>query len=340
MARKIKRKMIRKELRNIGCLARFFTSKVSLKRYSRIRKAQIRLFQGRNLSKKHLEYKEIYINEHLRICVYEPLKRSDNVVGLLWLHGGGYLNGMPELESEYFKQYILETNCIVFVPDYTKSLEKPYPQALYDAYDTLKYMRDNAISYGINLNQLFIGGVSAGGGLAAALSLYARDKGEIAIAFQMPLYPMLDDRMITDSSKSNDAPVWTSKANEFAWKRYLDKLYGSNDVPVYAAPSRATDYTRLPPTLTFVGGIDLFKDETLNYVDNLKKVGIPTKHTVFEGCFHGFEAAAPWKKISKEAFKFSLDGFVYATENYFKEQPKIKIERGNNYVLSLERNKI
>lgn len=326
MARKIKRKMIRKELKNIGWIARFFTSKVSLKRYKRLRRVQIRLFKGKNLSKKQLKFKEVYINENLRICIYEPMERIDNAVGFLWLHGGGYLNGMPELESEYFKQYILETNCIVFAPDYTKSLEKPYPQALLDAYETLKYMRDNANTYGINSSQLFVGGLSAGGGLTAALSLYVRDKSDIAIAFQMPLYPMLDDRMITESSIDNDAPIWTSKANKFAWKQYLNDKYNSDDVPIYAAPARATDYTGLPPTLTFVGGIDLFKDETLNYVNNLKNAGIPTKHTIFDGCFHGFEVAAPWKKVSKEAYKFSLDGFIFAKNNYFKEQPINKRE--------------
>ncbi|HHT96928.1 MAG TPA: alpha/beta hydrolase [Clostridiales bacterium] len=243
----------------------------------------------------------------------------DNAIGFLWFHGGGYLNGMPEAESKYFEKIILETNCIIFAPDYTKSLDKPYPQALHEAYDVLKYIKDNASKYNININQLFIGGLSAGGGLTAALSLYARDKGEVAIAFQMPLYPMLDDRMITESSKDNDGPIWNSKANRFAWKMLLGDL---EEAPIYAAPARAKDYSNLPPTLTFVGGIDLFRDETTNYINNLKQAGIYTNYKIFEGCFHGFEALAPWKKISKEAYQFMIDGVLYARDNFFKEQPK------------------
>lgn len=322
MAKKIKRRMMHKELKNIGVITRLFTKKVSLKKYERIQKTHHRLLKGKNLSRKTLKYNEIYLNDNLRVCIYEPMERVNNAVGFLWLHGGGYINGIPEAESKYFEKFILETGCIVFAPDYTKTLDKPFPHALEDAYETLKYMKDNALKYNINPSQLFIGGVSAGGGLTAALSLYARDKGEVSIAFQMPLYPMLDDRMITESSKDNDAPVWTSEANEFAWKRYLGSDYGTDNVSIYAAPSRAVDYSNLPPTLTFVGGIDLFRDETILYVDNLNKALVETRFKIYDGCFHGFETVAFWKKISKDAHKFMLDGFIYAKDNYFKEQPK------------------
>ena len=321
MAKNITRKMMHKELRNIGSIARLFTRKVSLKRYKSLQKAQITLFKGKNPSRDVMTDKEIYLND-LRVLVYEPVKKVENAIGLLWLHGGGYLNGLPEQESEYFKKYLLATGCVVFAPDYTLSLEKPYPQALNEAYATLKYMVENAEEYGINTDQIFIGGLSAGGGLAAGLSLYARDQGEINIAFQMPLYPMLDDRMITESSKDNDAPIWTSKANRFAWNRYLGDLAGTDDVPIYAAPARAIDYTNLPPTLTFVGGLDLFKDEIINYVEELMKAGIEVQFQVYHGAFHGFEVAAFWKNIAQSANDYTLEGFKYAAENYFKPQPK------------------
>ena len=318
MAKKITRKMMHKELKNIGSIARFFTRKVSLKRYRRLQRSQIKLFKGRNPSKDEINFYEIYLGD-LRVCVYEPITRTNNAIGLLWLHGGGYINGLPEQESEYFKKYILETGCIVFAPDYTKTLDKPYPKALNDAYITLLYMKDNANDYNINTAQLFVAGLSAGGGLAAALSLYARDKGEVNIAFQMPLYPMIDDRMITESSKDSDAPIWTSKANRLAWDMYLK---GLDEITPYAAPARATNYKDLPPTLSFVGGIDLFKDEVVNYIDNLRAAGIETKFKIFYGAFHGFEVAAFWKNISKEAHAYTLNGFKYAANNYYKKQTK------------------
>ena len=319
MAKKIKRKMIHKELRTIGSLVRFFTGKPSIKKFKRSRKLQARFFKGKNLVKKELKYSEIYIND-TRTVVYEPIEKRENSVGLLWLHGGGFLNGIPEAEVEYFKKFIFATNCIVFAPDYTKSYDAPYPKALHESYDVLKYMKDNVDKYNINASQIFVAGVSAGGGLTAALTLYARDKGEVNVAFQMPLYPMLDDRE-TESNKDNDAPMWNTKSNIIGWKSYLGDLYNTNDIPKYAAPAREVDYSNLPPTLTFIGGIDPFRDETVNYVNNLREANVETHFELYDGCFHAFEVVGFWKNIGKSAIKFSLDGFVYASKNYFKEQP-------------------
>ena len=164
-----------------------------------------------------------------------------------------------------------------------------------------------------------VGGESAGGGLTTALSLYARDKGEVNIAFQMPLYPMIDDRMITESARNNNAPVWNSNLNERAWKLYLGELYGK-DVPMYAAAARATDYKNLPPTVTFVGDLEPFRDETIEYVENLKKAGVPVKFEVYKGCYHGFDIACPDADISKKAIKFFIESFKYAVNNYFAAQ--------------------
>ncbi len=155
----------------------------------------------------------------------------------------------------------MPTGAVVVSPYYTLSVDKPYPAALDDCYVSLLWLKDNGERYGVRSDQIFIGGDSAGGGLTAALSLYARDKGEVNIAFQMPLYPMLDDRT-TVSSSDNMAPVWNEKSNENGWELYLGGLYGMADVPAYAAPARATDYSGLPPTCSFVGSVEPFLDET------------------------------------------------------------------------------
>jgi len=180
-------------------------------------------------------------------------------------------------------------------------------------------MKNHAEELGIRSDQLMVGGDSAGGGLTAALSLYARDKGEVKIAFQMPLYPMLDDRMTSDSAVENNAPVWNSKSNYNAWKLYLGERFGMPDVPVYAAPARAEDYRNLPPTATFVGALEPFRDETIEYVDHLRKAGVPVDFEVFEGCYHAFEQMCPKAEVSRKAMTFLLNAYEYAVMHHFTE---------------------
>ena len=161
-----------------------------------------------------------------------------------------------------------------------------------------------------------VGGVSAGGGLTAALCMYARDKGEVNVSYQMPLYPMLDDRE-TESSKNNTAPIWNTKKNRKAWKLYLGEL---EEAPVYAAPARQTDYTNLPPAYTFVGDIEPFKDETITFIDNLKKAGIDASIDVYKDWFHSYDTLFPFRKKSKIAIKNFEEKYCYAINSYFAGQ--------------------
>lgn len=274
---------------------------------------------GMNLAFK-VKYEEKYITREdgskLRLCVYSPKEKKTDVPGLLWIHGGGYALGAPEQDFSFIEAFVLASGCVVVAPDYINSPSAPYPAAFDDCYSSLLWLRDNGKEYGMRDNQIFVGGNSAGGGLCAAVTLAARDRGDVNIAFQMPLYPMLDDRMITPSSQNNDGPVWNTKNNEYAWKLYLGKDYGTDKVSKYAAPARETDYTNLPPTLTYIGNIEPFYDETLIYVDNLKKAGVDVKLKVFDGCFHAFDLFL-YRDVAKEAREFLIDGFMYAVENYF-----------------------
>ncbi len=206
-------------------------------------------------------------------------------------------------------------------PEYTHSTKAPYPAALEDCYAALLWLKQNAARLGVRPDQLMVGGVSAGGGLAAALAIYARDKGEVAIAFQLPLYPMLDDRMMTASARDNDAPMWNTRSNEAAWKLYLGDLYGSDNVPAYAAPARLTDAVGLPPAFTFVGGIEPFCDETVLYFQMLRASGVNAECTVFDGCFHAFNKIGPYTTPAKEAEAALREHFKYAAEHYFAPQP-------------------
>ena len=258
----------------------------------------------------------------IKLLILKPIanaKPKEKTPGILWIHGGGYFTGMPEMifisrALNLVKKY----GAVVVSPEYRLSKESKYPAALEDCYSALKYLKDHSEELGINSSQIMVGGESAGGGLTVALCMYARDKKEINIAYQMPLYPMIDDRD-TESSQDNHAPVWNTKRNHKAWKLYLGELW-KKDVPIYAAPARQTDYSNLPPAYTFVGDIEPFYCETLAYIENLKKAGIEAKVNVYSKCFHAFDMFFPYSKNGKKAIEEFEKQYLYATENYFSEQ--------------------
>ena len=257
----------------------------------------------------------------LRLLICRAAKGDTNLkkTGLLWIHGGGYAVGLPEQDFLFAGQFCEDGSCTAVLPDYRRSTEAPYPAALEDCYLALEWMRDHAEELGIDRNQIFVGGDSAGGGLTAALCLYARDRGDIPIAFQMPLYPMIDDRQITASSQNNDSPVWNTKSNEAAWKLYLAGL-DADAVPAYAAPSRAEDLSGLPPAFTYVGSIEPFYDETIDFCKRLEAAGVPVTFRVWPGCFHGFDIIAYPSKTAREARKYLLENFRSAQKQYFTDK--------------------
>lgn len=231
---------------------------------------------------------------------------------MIWFHGGGYAIGSPESSDRIAKIFMTVTPCIVVSPDYQLSVQAPYPAALKDAILALTWVEQNAKNLGIDPKRLFVGGESAGGGLSAALCLYARDHGPSPIAFQMPLYPMLDDRMQTPSATNNEAPVWNSDSNFNAWQLYLGDSFGQESVPYYAAPARATDLSGLPPLASFVGDLEPFYDEALNCYKALEATGQKVEYKVFKGCYHAFEQMSPKSQISHEAIDFMREAFSHA----------------------------
>lgn len=255
----------------------------------------------------------------VKLLIFRPVKARKTPArtpAVLWLHGGGYATGMAEMF--YFtraKALVKKFGAVVALPAYTLSWKAPYPAGLEDCYAALLYLRDHAARLGANPVRLMVGGESAGGGLTAALCMLARDRGEVKIAFQMPLYPMLDDRD-TESSRDNHAPVWNTKRNHAAWKMYLKGLKG--EPPPYAAPARQTDYSGLPPAYTYVGDIEPFYCETLAYIENLKKAGIDAHVDVYPGWFHAYDLYFPFTKTGKRAIQAFEEQFCKATEQQFE----------------------
>lgn len=253
-----------------------------------------------------------------KLLILQPKKMTGLTTGVLWLHGGGYATGMAEMALfTRARALVNKFGCVVIAPSYTLSWKKTYPAAAEDCYAALLYMKEHAAEFGIRSEQIMVGGESAGGGLTAAVCLMARDRGEVKIAFQMPLYPMIDDRD-TDSSTDNHAPVWNTRRNHAAWKMYLKGIKG--ETPAYAAPARADDLQGMPPCYTFVSEEEPFYCETLDYVERLKKAGIPAKVDVYKGGCHAFDMMRPWKKISKIAIASFEKEFQNAKEKYFAAQ--------------------
>ncbi len=251
------------------------------------------------------------------ICRSAKKDSGEPKTGLLWIHGGGYVCGLPEQEVGFMNNICSDGSTIAVLPDYRRSMQAPYPAALEDCHLALAWMQEHASELGINEHQFFIGGDSAGGGLTAALSLYERDEGHLPIAFQMPLYPMMDDRQITESSQNNDAPVWNTISNNLAWELYLGDLFGKKDVPSHAAAARERDLSGLPPTFTFVGSIEPFRDETISYVKGLEAAGVPVHFRLYEGCFHGFDIIAFTSRQAKEARAFQREIYAFAQKHYY-----------------------
>ena len=237
----------------------------------------------------------------MKARVLQPKESKVPVPGILWIHGGGYmLGGAYMVDMSCGKMLAERYGAVVVCPDYRLAGKAPYPAALEDCYAALRWMYENAEQLGIDRKRIIVGGESAGGGLTAALCLYARDKGEIPIAMQIPLYPMLDSED-TASSADNHGRVWNTRRNHWGWKHYLGDLYGTDDVSKYASAARETDYGGLPPCYTFVADGEPFYEETLTYVKNLQKAGVQANVDVYHGNVHAFDMLLPWKEDSKAA---------------------------------------
>ena len=176
---------------------------------------------------------------------------------------------------------------VVASVDYRLAPEHPYPAALDDCYAALEWL---VAQQEIDSRRIVVFGISAGGGLAAAVTLRCVDAGLVDLAGQVLQYPMLDDRTVLRSSSG--ALGWTPEDNRFGWRSYLATEPGADSIDAYAAPGRREDLTGLPPAWIGVGTADLFHDEDVDYAMRLKAAEVPTQLEVVRGAFHGFDVAA------------------------------------------------
>lgn len=208
---------------------------------------------------------------------------------MLWIHGGGYILGSPAQDDALSTTFARELGMTVVAPTYRLGPEHPFPAAMDDLYATLRWIHASAEAEGVRTDRIVVAGASAGGGLAAGLTLLARDRQEIPVAFQLLVYPMLDDRTVHRTIDGKHHRMWTAKSNRYGWTSYLGREPGGAGVPAYASPARAESLAGLPPTWIGVGTFDLFHDEDLEYARRLEAAGVPVELEVVPGVFHAFD---------------------------------------------------
>lgn len=300
---------------------RFLVSINSRKWGLKIMNGLVRLTKGQKVKEVINETHHVSSNHtkghKIRTRTFRPKGTSSEMLpAMIYFHGGGYMMGIPEMANVFYEDILKRRKVAIFSPDYRLSQKDPFPGGFNDCYDVLLWMRDNAKALKIDPNNIIIAGHSAGGGMAAAITLKVRDTGIIKPVFQMPIYPMLDHRMITASSKMQGSTMWDANINARAWGLYLRNIKGN--VPSYASPALNEDYKKFPPTISFAGDLEPFYDENVAYIEALKRASVPVKFRIFKGGYHGFEVGSPKAKISIEANEFQLDAFEEFYDKYVR----------------------
>jgi acetyl esterase/lipase len=230
----------------------------------------------------------------VKVRTFRPAGSADTLPALLYIHGGGMVIGSIETEDALTRSYCLEVGCAAVSVEYRLAPENPHPAPVEDCYAALVWMAENAARLGIDSDRIGVYGGSAGGGLAAGTALLARDRGGPRLAFQMLLYPMLDDRCETPSGREIETiGVFDGWANREGFQALLGERWGTEAVDAYAAPTRAADLAGLPPTWIDVGELDALRDEAIDYAWRLMQAGVATDLHVTPGCFHASEVFVP-----------------------------------------------
>jgi acetyl esterase/lipase len=230
----------------------------------------------------------------VRVRHYRPADQSGIVPCLYWIHGGGHVLGQIEQDDPMMDHIVETVGSAVVSVDWRRPPDHPFPAPMDDCYAGLSWTHRSAAELGVDPDRIAIGGASSGGGSAAGLALLARDRGEIPVCFQLLVYPMLDDRNVTPASVALTEPkVWNRQSNLIGWRSYVGDVVGTEGVSPYAAPTRATDLTGLPPAYLPVGDLDLFVDEDIEYAQRLQQADVPTELHVYPGGIHGFDLLAP-----------------------------------------------
>jgi acetyl esterase/lipase len=236
----------------------------------------------------------------LLICT--PTGLDTAAAAIYHAHAGGMVIGDNRTGVLDLLDWAQELRLVVVSVEYRLAPETPHPGPVEDCYAGLVWTAGHAAELGIDPDRIVITGSSAGGGLAAAVTLLCRDRGGPALLGQLLGCPMLDDRNDTPSAaQMAGLGVWDRTSNHNGWTALLGAARGGPDVSPYAAPARATDLSDLPPTFIDVGSAETFRDEDVTYASRIWRAGGRAELHVWPGGFHGFDALAPHAVVSQDA---------------------------------------
>ncbi|WP_083754313.1 alpha/beta hydrolase [[Mannheimia] succiniciproducens] len=240
----------------------------------------------------------------VELYVYKPKSVAGKLPVIYYIHGGGYILGNAKAAGDNLQAIAEANKAAVISVEYRLATVAPFPADLNDAYHGLSYVYKNAGKLGLDKEKVVLMGESAGGGLAARLALFTRDKGEFTPEGQVLIYPMLDYRTGTPESpydtKNLGEFLWTESANRLGWATLRGNQTISDEQLPYFSPAFAKKLSGLPRTYMMVGDLDLFVAEDLNYASRLIQAAVPTELQVFPGLFHAFEAFNKDGKQTKE----------------------------------------
>ena len=250
------------------------------------------------------------------VRIYTPEKRKEKSSGLIHVHGGGFVIGSLDSEQATCIKLCKELGIVVISVGYRLAPEHPYPSGLNDCYAALLWASNSADNLLIDRERLGIYGLSAGGGLCAALALLSRDRNGPPICFQYLGIPELDDRLNTPSMQNfSDTPIWNQELSKLSWKYYLGNNYipGGDNVPIYAAPARANNLGGLPRAYISTMEFDPLRDEGILYALKLMQEGVQTELHSFPGTFHGshfFSEAKINQRAHEETIRVLKNGLA------------------------------
>lgn len=228
--------------------------------------------------------------EQITTYIIEPKEKLETMPCLVFFHGGGFMLKASAAHYELAKEYAAKTPCIVIYVDYRLAPEYQFPIPVEDCYAAYKWTLEHTKELGVNRSSIIVGGDSAGGNLAAAVTLMARDRGLQLPCYEMLIYPVIDRRMITQSMiEYVDTPVWDSVWSKMMWECYLGEQ--EPEKIEYASPVEASSFEKFPPTYVEVAEFDCLRDEGILFCNKLKETGIAVElHEIKNAC-HGYETA-------------------------------------------------
>jgi acetyl esterase/lipase len=231
---------------------------------------------------------------------YQPAGERAAGPAVLYLHGGGMIMGSVAGYDRLVAGYVADSGVPFLSVDYRVAPEHPHPTPVEDCYAGLVWLHEHTEQLGVDARRVSVMGDSGGGGLAAGVTLLARDHG-LGIARQILVYPMLDDRTTVVDPELAPFAAWSYDDNYTGWHALLGEAVGGPDVPAAAAPARATDLSGLPPTYVDTGDLDIFRDECIEYARRIGAAGTQVELHVHPGCPHGFDRI-PGLPVGERAF--------------------------------------